>query len=314
MSDNINKNVWLIGCGNISYDYVKILQDLNCNITAIGRSINTCNKFYSATGIKPHNGGINSFSCNNIPEYAIVATNESKLFDVTKNLIKRGIKNILIEKPGSIKIQHIDQLKILSIKHQCNLFIGYNRRFYQSVKTCKEIIQQTTGPISVNFNFTEWTHTIPFEKYTTEELSKFFLCNSSHVADTVFYLVGAPKKLTCYSYGELNWHRSGAIFQGSGYTARSAINYTANWISAGRWEIEIELPNKKLILTPLEELHIQHKGSIETVEYKLNNKIDLDYKPGLYEQVKSFFTHQKDLCTIEEQHANFKWYYDIAKY
>jgi hypothetical protein len=177
------------------------------------------------------------------------------------------------------------------------------------------MIHRSNGHISVNFNFTEWTHTIPFKKYTKEELSKFFLCNASHVADTVFHLMGKPKELTCYSYGELDWHPSAAIFQGSGYTKRGGINYNANWISAGRWAIEINMPSKKLILSPLEKLKIQYKSSNKVLNYKLDNeKIDVNYKPGLYEQVKSFFGDKNDLCTIDEQFEHFKWYYKMANY
>ena len=106
------------------------------------------------------------------------------------------------------------------------------------------------------------------------------------------------------------------MFQGSGVTKNNAlINYESNWTSAGRWWIEISLPNEKLILKPFEKLHYQLRDSFEVKEYSLKNeKIDIDYKPGLHNQVVSFLSHQNDLCTIDEQINNFKWYYKIANY
>ena len=241
---------------------------------------------------------------------------ESQLYLITKKLIAKGIKNILIEKPAGINKKQVKQLEEASAAAKCNLFVAYNRRFYQSVQQCKKKMNQSSGPVSINFSFTEWPHTIPFDEYTTEELERFVLCNSSHVPDTVFYLAGKPKVLNCETAGSLEWHSAASIFQGNGVTEQGVlINYNANWESAGRWSIEVCLPGEKLILRPLEKLHIQYKGSLDIIECKLQNEyIDLEYKAGLYEEVKSFLTKQSDLCTIAEQVQNFEWFYKMANY
>ena len=309
----MNKKILLIGPGNIGLDYVKVLQDLQTDITVIGRSAkpNWPLPVYEY-GIDRY---IESTSTTNV-NHAIVAVDESQLYTVTKKLILSGIKNILVEKPAGISKKEVHSLKKLYIKMNCNLFVAYNRRFYQSVKQCREIISKSDGPISVNFSFTEWPHTIDFNTYSNEELDKFVLCNSSHVPDTVFYLVGKPRVLNCETYGQLDWHKSACVFQGNGITKNGVlINYNANWKSAGRWGIEICLPGKKLILRPLEKLHIQYMGSVDIVEYDLlDEEIDVKYKPGLYEEVKSFLNEQKELCTIEEQVENFEWFYKMANY
>ena len=311
------KKIWLIGPGNIGFDYLKVLQSLHqynlpVDITVIGRSPKP------DWPVEVYEHGLDSYieSTNDIPDYAIIATDESELYTVTKKLINIGISNILIEKPAALYLNEIKDLHDTSITHDCNLFIGYNRRFYQSVQECKRRIDLSPGPISITFSFTEWPHMIPFDTYTTEELHRFFLCNSSHIPDTVFYLAGQPKELNCYTSGKLEWHPSAAIFIGSGVTEHNILfNYDANWDSAGRWSIEISLPGEKLILRPIEKLHIQNKGSLEVHEYKLQNeKIDSIHKPGLYNEVKSFLTLQDNLCTIVEHFNNFKWYKDIANY
>ena len=303
----LNENkIWLIGPGEIGKDYLKVLQTHDIKLSVIGRS----KKPEWPVPVYEH--GLDHYikSHNYIPKYAIIATDESELFQIALKLIIHGVKNILIEKPAALYYNQIQKLFDLSIEHECNLFIGYNRRFYNSVQECRKRIKNSKGPININFSFTEWPHMIPFENYTNEELNRFFLCNSSHIPDTVFYLAGQPKELNCYTRGKLDWHDSACVFQGSGVTKNNILfSYSANWGSAGRWSIEIDLPDEKLILKPIEKLHIQYKGGLDIIEYKLPyENIDLEYKAGLYEEVKSFLGNQKNLCTIKEHLENFKYY------
>ena len=309
----MKKDIWLIGPGNIGLDYAKVLIAQGVDFKVIGRSP------AKDWPVPVFSGGVESFvelNSANMPYGAIVAVDESQLYPVTKFLIISGVKNILIEKPGSISKFELHHIKQLSSAHKCNLFIAYNRRFYQSVKKCKELISSCNEPISVNFTFTEWSHLIDFDSYNNQELERFFLCNSSHVPDTVFYLCGSPVYLDCITKGSLDWHPSASVFSGSGVSQKGvAITYNANWSSAGRWGIEIDLPEHKLILRPLEKLQIQKKGELKVEKYKLNNEyLDTDFKPGLFEEVRDFINDQKDLCSINEQIENFKWYYKIANY
>lgn len=302
----------LVGPGNIGLDYVKVLQALNVNFEVVGRSPK------DDWIVSVYEYGIEKYlkeSTEKI-DYAIVATNENQLYKVTLKLISYGVSNILIEKPGSLFKDELVELKKLSESKNIKLFIGYNRRFYQSVKKCKEKISECNDLISGSFSFTIIPSMINFDKYSKKELERLFLYESTHVIDTIFYLLGKPKELNCYTSGKLEWHPSAAIFQGSGVTEKKAlINYESNWTSAGRWWIEISLPNEKLILKPFEKLHHQYRDSFEQRKYLLEDeKIDIDYKPGLYNQVFSFLSNQNDLCTIDEQIENFKWYYKIANY
>ena len=121
------------------------------------------------------------------------------------------------------------------------------------MQKCKQIIDYSTGPINITFEFTEWPHKIDFDHYTKKELSRFFMCNSSHVVDTVFHLAGYPRDLKAMTYGHLDWHPSAAIFSGCGVTNKNILfSYSANWLSAGRWGIDINTDKGKYILKPLE--------------------------------------------------------------
>ena len=309
----MSKEVWLIGPGNIGKDYAKVLISQNIDFKTIGRS------HKPDFPVPVYAGGLTKFiedRGQSVPNYAIVAVDESQLFNITMELIDFGVKNILVEKPAGISTNEVELLSNASEDADCNLFVAYNRRFYQSVRACKEMISESKTPISVTFTFTEWIHSIPFDWYNEQELAKFFLCNSSHVPDTVFYLIGHPFEMHCHTDGSLPWHPSASVFSGSGITTRGVpFSYNANWQSAGRWGIEIDMEDKKLILRPLEKLQVLNRGSLEPSVVTLpDEQKDIDFKPGLFEEVRSFLGEQNDLCTIKEQLDNFSWYYRIANY
>lgn len=304
----MKKDVWIIGPGNMGLEYYKVLSKMNVKISVIGRS----EKKDWPTEV--YSKGLNSFikDTPSTPDYAIVCVNERNLYHTTLSLIKCGIKNILVEKPAGLDIEQIEKLYVLS--KEINLYVGYNRRFYQSVQKCKQIIDNSTGPINITFEFTEWPHKIDFDHYTKKELSRFFMCNSSHVVDTVFHLAGYPRDLKAMTYGHLDWHPSAAIFSGCGVTNKNILfSYSANWLSAGRWGIDINTDKGKYILKPLEKLFFQKKGSLEKIEVNLDT-IDTEYKCGLYKQTEAFLNNSNQLCTIKEHFNNCKYYFKIANY
>lgn len=302
-------NLWLIGPGYMGLEYYRVLSGFGIKPTIIGRSAKP------SWPCEVYEHGLQNFIQQDklqVPKYAIVCVNESYLYENVKTLLDHGVENILVEKPAAINIEQLENL--CNSLGGTNVYVGYNRRFYQSVQKCKQLIDSCEGPINITFEFTEWVHKIDFDHYSDEELHRFFLCNSSHVPDTVFYLAGKPKELNTYASGGLSWHPSASVFAGSGITEKDILfNYHANWSSAGRWGIEINLPGKRLLLKPLEGLSVQKKGELTSQEIKLSD-IDVRYKPGLYKQVESFLGDKKELCTLKEQKDNFKLYYKMANY
>jgi predicted dehydrogenase len=315
MSDNLKDKVLLVGPGNIGYDYVNVLKSFSVDIDVVGRSEKSSKKFSDTTNLPVYSGGVESYlNKNQLPKYAIVAVNEHQLCNVTLTLLKYGVKNILIEKPAGLSLTELNKIKS-NMSDDCRVYVGYNRRFYRSVEECRKFIEINEEPISVKFEFTEWVHDIDFHHYTKSELERFFLCNSSHVVDLVFHLFGTPKKLNSHTDGKLDWHTP-SIFIGSGVTTKDvSFSYNTNWSSSGRWGIEILFSGFKLILRPLEKLYIQYVGSLQPEEVELDGNLDTDYKPGLHEEIKSFFTeNNRYLCSIEEQINSFQWYYKITGY
>ncbi|EDP6893769.1 gfo/Idh/MocA family oxidoreductase [Campylobacter lari] len=312
--------VWLVGCGQMAQDYIKVLQALNVDFLCIGRGESSANVCKMKTNKEVFVGGLQEFILmqnGKKPSHVIVATNVESLFENCLLLLKYGIKNILLEKPGSLRYSEFLLLNDEAKKINSNIYIAYNRRFYASVLKAKELILKDGGVKSFNFDFTEWSHVI--EKLDKSSLvkNKWFLCNSTHVVDLAFFLGGKPKKLTSYTNCALDWHPSASSFCGCGITEKNALfSYQANWKSPGRWSIAVTTDNYKFILKPLEKLSIQKKDQNE-IDFcvDVNYSLDLKYKPGIYLQVKNFLhNNTSNFCSLSEHIEMYKHYCKIANY
>lgn len=298
------KNILLIGTGPMAVDYTNVLQALSQAFTVIGRGEASAKIFEEKTGIFPVTGGIDNYLLTNKVKSntsAIIATGTEALMPTLLKLVKAGVKNILIEKPAALSIEELlENQKYLKAVEK-TIFVAYNRRLYTSVNKVSRLIEEDGGLQSIHFEFTEWAHKIePLEKAAGVKENWFF-ANSTHVVDTAFFLAGKPSEWAAFSKsGDLVWHPK-TNFSGAGITEKGVLfSYISNWESAGRWSIELLTKRKRIYLKPIETVMIQNKGSLEIMNIDFDNQIDLTYKPGIYNQVKSFLTNHKNLKTLAE--------------
>lgn len=306
--------ILLIGAGPMAIEYAKVLLEMGKNIVVVGRSKKSAKVFKEQIDVTPILGGIDKYLSSKItlPKTAIVAVSEDQLGIITLKLIKAGVKSILVEKPGGLTFKEIEQVKKESLKKNIKVFVGYNRRFYQSVQKVREIIKNDGGVLSFNFEFTELSDRIAPLKKAPGVKEEWFLQNSTHVIDLAFFLGGKPAKLSTFTAGKLPWHKKAVIFSGSGISQNGALfSYNANWKAPGRWSLELLTTKHRIILKPLEKLQIQNQGSFDASFLEIDDKLDNQFKAGLYKQVRSFLGDKKDLCTIDEQVKNLTHYKKI---
>ena len=311
-------NTWLIGSGPMAVAYVEVLKAMNLEMIIVGRGEASSEACYEATGIKPVTGGLGPFleAKPVIPDTAIVAVGVEQLFPVSMALLRYGVKKILVEKPGAVSLEEIKTLNQEAKDCGAEVYLGYNRRYYASTQQALKMIEEDGGITSFVFEFTEWSHKIePLQKGPGVK-EKWFLANSTHVADLAFFVGGLPENIDCNVAGGLSWHPSGSVFSGSGKTDKGALfAYHADWTSAGRWACEFLTKKHRYILKPLEELKIQKTGSIAVEDVELDDALDKEFKPGLYKQVEDFLENTpKYLPTIAEQEKMGHTYYSMANY
>lgn len=309
------KSILLVGAGPMAVDYVRVFKKMRAPFFVVGRSQKSAEYFAERTNIQPFLGGIDMWlrQNKNKPGRAVVAVAENELGKVTRSLIKAGVKLILVEKPGGFDVQDIRKTARLAKTERAGVFVGFNRRFYASVAKARELIKLDGGAKSLFFEFTERSYIVELLKRPPGVKENWFLQNSSHVIDMAFFMAGWPKQISAFRAGKLKWHPSGAIYTGAGITSNDALfTYHANWASAGRWGVEIMTAKNRFIFRPLEKLFIQKFGSMEIEEVPLRDKLDKEFKPGLYLEVKSFLTDKEDLPTIDEQVGHLKHYQAIG--
>ena len=246
---------------------------------------------------------------------AIVCVTENMLGEVARQLIQNGIHTILVEKPGGLNYEDIHKLKSCAEEFRAEVYIGYNRRFYSSIIAAEKIILEDGGVTSFNFEFTEWSHVISGLQKAEGVKEEWFLANSTHVIDLAFYLGGEPQEFCTYTAGGTSWHPRASIYSGAGISKSGALfSYHSNWEAPGRWGLEILTKKNRLIFRPLEKLQIQKIGSIAIEEVQLDNKLDIDFKPGLFRQVDTFLNGNKgELLSINEQINLLEYYEKINK-
>lgn len=311
-----NKKILLAGAGPMAVDYAKVLLNLGQEIIVVGRGKKSAQNFKTQTGITPISGGLDKYlsSNPNLSDTAVVAVSEDQLGIATRTLLLGDVKSILVEKPGGLDFEDIKKVAQLTQQKKAEVYVAYNRRFYASVEKAREIVKKDGGILSVFYDFTEASFRIEPLKKGPGVKDNWFLQNSTHVIDLVFFLTGIPKKISACTGSSLPWHTKGAIFTGSGKTKTGVLfAYHSNWMSPGRWSVEIMTKKSKLVFKPLEKLQIQEAGSFAIKEIDLDDKFDTEFKPGIYKQIQSFLGNKRGLCTIEEQVKNLKIYKKILR-
>ena len=301
----------------MAQDYARVLRSLDREFAVIGRNASSAGQFEAAIGCRVRQGGVGrALKSSAAPAQAIVAVGVEHLAGVTAELIEAGTRRILLEKPGGLNTREIRALQQTAARHNAEVMIAYNRRFYAAANSARQLIAEDGGATSCVFEFTEWSHIIdPLTKGPGVKAA-WFLANSTHVVDLAFHLCGFPNDLRCWHGGSLGWHPTAAQFSGSGITEHGVLfSYHADWEAPGRWGVEVLTRKRRFIFRPLEQLHVIQSGSIKVENIKLEDRLDKDFKPGLHAQTEAFLAQDDRLfCTLDEQLRHCAVYDDMAGY
>lgn len=301
-----HSTVVLAGLGRLGGEHYKAMTALNWPPAAlVGRSDAGCSRFEEQFGVKCLRGGLDSLSDVPSVDAAIVAVSHCELAPCTLQLLNRGCRYILLEKPGALGSAEMRELCTAAKDKGARVFVAYNRRFYDSVKRLKQEIDSDGTLLSTHFEFNEIEHSVLAENLGAAVLRRWGIVNSTHVIDLAFHLAGKPQDWTHYVSGALSWHPSGGIFVGSGRTDRNVMfSYCANWLSAGRWGLEFATGKRRFFLRPLEELKVQVKDRMQPTDLILGKQHG-GIKEGVFGQMQAFKAVVEDgdvdpdLCTLE---------------
>ena len=299
-----NKSVLIIGGGYMGKEYAHALEELGVSdVTIITKSSKQASNFSEKFDYKILDGGFEKQLLTiGKKDLVIIATPIKFLVQAAKLSIETGQTKILIEKPGSLFYKELISLN--EIIQQQKVRIAYNRLLYPNFHKLLQLAKDEGGITSCKFDFTEWTHKIPFDVYQENEYRFWGISNSLHVISMALELIGMPKEMKSYQFGKLDWHPSGCIFTGSGISDENIpFSYHANWESSGRWIIEVMTRKNSYQLLPLESILVCKKGTVEWKPVDFESSFP-DLKFGIAEQIATMLDDELEdeigMVTIEK--------------
>lgn len=286
--DSLNfedKSALIVGGSEISRQYALGLIGLGIkDITVIAKKGEYISKFCEENNIELHRGGfeknIDSIKRKDI---AIIAPPIPDTLQAARMAIKKGQKNILIEKPGSL--YHTELISLAKEYSHVDIRVAYNRLAYPNFHKLKELVSREGGITSCRFTFTERLSTMDFEKDEPDVYMRWGISNSLHVISMALELIGMPREIHCYQYGKIDWHPTGSIFVGDGLSENNIpFSYHADWGSGGRWGVEVNTRENSYQLIPLEDLFAckRDTGTWNKIEFE---RTFPDVKQGFSEEI-----------------------------
>lgn len=225
------------------------------------------------------------------PTHVVVASPVETLTSIAIDVMKAGVKHLLIEKPAAMDQRECRLLLACAAETCTEIYVAYNRRFYASVRGALAHMRAAGESIeSVMFEFNE---AMPAQGpgATADVAARWLLANSMHVIDAAFHPVGLPdmQRSNFQRSGGLSWHPAGSVFVGSGATTSGIpFAFHANWDAPGRWGFEWMTKSTRYVFRPMEKLSIMRRGRFDLEPMALDDEIDTRFKPGVYHQNAAF--------------------------
>ena len=285
--DFSRRRVLVVGSGPMGYQHIKALHTMGVGKTTVVTTIRkTGDAVADEFGVEVRIGRIESeLREGDDFDLVVVATPIDTLLEVTRHLLSRGYRNILVEKPASLWSTELERFERETIPTVARLRIAYNRNLYPSLLLLEKLAAEEGGITWCRYTFTEWASRIDFEKNTLPVYARWGISNSLHPIGMAHRLIGMPDRLAVHRSGRLEWHPSGSRFSGSGRSkAGVPFVFEADWESTGRWTVQAHTRKNAYRLIPLETLSVAQLGSDEWKPVDLLTSYSA-VKPGVAEEL-----------------------------
>lgn len=249
--------VTIVGAGTMGAHFLAAARALGLRrLRFVSRSAERLAPFRHQPDLECVAGGIERFAAAPQPEeLAVVATPTAVLGAAAERLASLGFRRLLIEKPVALRADEIERLAEKLEQLGVDAACAYNRIAYPSAQEVRARVEQEGGITSCTYTFTELIKPDWPQRFPAEELARWGIANSLHVMSMAHGFIGQPASWNGHRSGSLPWHPTGAVFVGSGVSARGIpFSYHADWGSTGRWSVEVHTRASSYRLCPLETL------------------------------------------------------------
>lgn len=215
-----------------------------------------------------------------------LASSVETIFSISKYILQKKI-NLFIEKPPGLDSDETKKLITLSKKNRLITIVGFQKSYYDIFIKSSDYLKMNGGLKSIVIEAPEYFEAIKSKgKFSNKVLRKWIYANSIHCINLFIFFAGDVKRVASYSkkFNEKIHPDSinSLILFNNGITG----HYISNWMSPGKYSITLYGNKFKIIFSPLEEGKIVLSTG---KEIKLKPaRVDLKYKPGLYNQNRYF--------------------------
>ena len=135
-------NIGIIGCGLIGSKRFRNIGKLGNIVAVSDKNINNAKSLVLNKKIAIYKNWQDLLKIKMI-DSVIIATYHDQLSNILIHSLKNN-KNVLVEKPGSIKTKDLAEAIKISKQKKLVVKVGYNHRYHQSIIKSKEIIDNNT--------------------------------------------------------------------------------------------------------------------------------------------------------------------------
>lgn len=144
MKINEPMKVVFVGCGRIAGKHLKAVKEIgekNIKVTALVDKIyEKCQKL-DPKGHCEHFQNINEALEKVECDMGVIMTDSGAHYENALNFIKKG-KDVLIEKPVTLKLTHANDLQVIAAEAGVNVFVVKQNRFNQAVVFAKDAVKR----------------------------------------------------------------------------------------------------------------------------------------------------------------------------
>ena len=236
-------------------------------------------------------------------DFVIICVPELSLNKVIKSAFKFPW-GILLEKPAGYNFEDaLDIYECYKKLHRNKVFVGMNRRFYQSCLHAKKSLDSSNSESRFvhirDQESIEGAIEIGQPRLVAEN---YMYANSIHLIDLFnFFCRGKIKRINHI----LPWNGPGTtlVLCCIQYDSGDVAMYEGIWQGPAPWSCSITTKSNRFLMEPIEHLQVQKAGERQKTSMELPD-IDNKFKAGIFEQARNLICAMKgqpsDSVTIDQ--------------
>lgn len=279
------KNVVIIGAGNIAKKHLEVLKDIHwINVTGISsRTFDKAKSIADKFKIEQVFSDYKKMISHSKPHGILILVSEKNIFNVTKDIIHYKIP-LFIEKPPGLIPQETKILADIAKKNKVSTMVGYNRRYYSIFQKGIGIIKEHGNLLGVVVEGHERYWNLISNK-KEDVINSWLYVNSTHTLDLLRYFGGEISKIKTFSVNRFNkcGDQFAMILE---FKSKAIGNYISYWNSPGGWSVRLYGNGVTVEFNPLENGKWYNKN-LEEFDI-VPDQEDLKYKEGFFKQMLAF--------------------------